>query len=91
MRWLLCLSVILGLSGSGFGQDNPAETTNPKSGVVAHDQIKNEVDRRFNEGEFFSVSDWLSPKNSIEVYDSRGEKRIKLPEISGEVKSLKND
>jgi hypothetical protein len=36
-------------------------------------------------------SESLTAKISIQVYDSRGDKRIKLPEISGEVKSLKND
>jgi hypothetical protein len=36
-------------------------------------------------------SESLAPKIAIQIYDSRGDKRIKLPEISGEVKSLKND
>jgi hypothetical protein len=48
MRWLLCLSVNMGLPVSGFGQVNPAETTSPSNGVVAHAQIRSEVDRLFH-------------------------------------------
>jgi hypothetical protein len=53
----------------------------------------NALKNRLIERELLSVaeSESLTPKIVIQVFDSRGDKRIKLPELSGEVKSLKND
>lgn len=48
MRWLLCLSVMMALSTSGFGQDNLSNASSAKTGVIQNEQIKGEVDRLFN-------------------------------------------
>lgn len=48
MRWFLCLSIMVVLSASSFGQDNlsQAASTNPEA--LQKEQIKGEIDRLFN-------------------------------------------
>jgi hypothetical protein len=53
----------------------------------------NELKSRLIERDLLSASESesLAPKIAMKVYDSRGDKTIKLPQVPGEVKSLKND
>jgi hypothetical protein len=48
MRWFLCLSVMIALSVSSFGQDNPSTATSTNTSVIQNEQIKSEVDRLFS-------------------------------------------
>jgi hypothetical protein len=48
MRWFLCLSVMIALSVSSFGQDNPSTATSTNTSVIQNEQIKSEVNRLFS-------------------------------------------
>lgn len=48
MRWFLCLSMLVVLSASTFGQDNLSQPASTKSDALRHAQIKSEVGPLFN-------------------------------------------